>query len=282
MRKILLPVTIFTTMILISSLAMATSITDLAGTADCMGWDATVSVYWGTPDRVDLDYSVVLFDGDGNEVARDDGAEQLLQPGHPALYPYSGMWDMELCGDYTVVGTFNVVATYGDIEEDSTMDFTAEFTCDCEEPGGCFLTPGYWKNHPGNWAQDTLVLGGVELSQEDLLAILKTSVKGGDATVILAHHLIAAKLNVLNGADDSIVSVIDEADAYLVMHPVFSNPGDDEGRQYALDLKDMLGDYNEQGCPEEDEDEDEDMDADKSMSSAVDHTDWGTLKSLYR
>ena len=81
---------------------------------------------------------------------------------------------------------------------------------------------------------------------------------------------------------EEIVRAEQLAIPYLVMHPVFSNPGDDEGRQYALDLKDMLGDYNEQGCPEEDEDEDEDMDADKSMSSAVDHTDWGTLKSLYR
>jgi hypothetical protein len=280
MRKTLLSATVFAILTLISGLAMATHMTDLSGNADCEGWEAAATVYWGSPLRVDLDYSVALIDQDGNEIARQEWAGQMLEYGAPIVYPFSGSWDMELCGDYTVVGTFHTAATYeAPRVDESTLSFTAEFTCICEEPGDCFLTPGYWKNHARKWPQDTLMVGGEELSQKPLLKILKASVRGGDATVILGHHLIAAKLNVLNGADDSIMPVIDDADAYLAMHPVFSDPSDEEGRQYALDLKDLLADYNEQGCPEEDDDEEED--AEKS-ASAVDRTDWGTLKALYR
>ena len=83
-------------------------------------------------------------------------------------------------------------------------------------------------------------------------------------------------LNVAAGADNSIVPVIDAADAYLMLHEIGSAPGDDEGRQYALGLKDALVAYNEQGCPE-----DESAGGEKSATS-VEKTDWGSLKALYK
>jgi hypothetical protein len=60
--------------------------------------------------------------------------------------------------------------------------------------GPCTLTQGYWKNHPEAWPVMSLTIGGVVYSQADLLAIFAMD-PGGDASLILAHQLIAAMLN---------------------------------------------------------------------------------------
>ncbi len=79
----------------------------------------------------------------------------------------------------------------------------------------CTLTKsqGYWKTHPDQWPVDELVLGDRTYSKSKLLRILKRPPKG-DASVILAKQLIAAKLNVLSGAkaDDDIIALINQAD----------------------------------------------------------------------
>ncbi len=63
----------------------------------------------------------------------------------------------------------------------------------------CPLTQGYWKNHEENWPVHSLQLGTVTYTQSQLLQILNTP-PAGDASIILAHQLIAAKLNVANGS----------------------------------------------------------------------------------
>lgn len=63
--------------------------------------------------------------------------------------------------------------------------------CDCK----CPLTQGYWKNHPDAWPVDSLTIGGTTYGKAVLIDILKTPPKGNGA-IILAHQLIAAKLNV--------------------------------------------------------------------------------------
>jgi cysteine-rich repeat protein len=81
--------------------------------------------------------------------------------------------------------------------------------------GDCTLTQGYWKNHASAWPVSSLTLGSVSYDQDELIAILKTPVKG-NGFVQLAHQLIAAKLNVAAGADDSAVhDAIAEADALI-------------------------------------------------------------------
>ena len=69
----------------------------------------------------------------------------------------------------------------------------------------CAFTQGYWKNHPEAWPVTSLKLGSVTYSQQQLLAILHKSVQG-NGLVSLAHQLIAAKLNIANGADGSDIS----------------------------------------------------------------------------
>ena len=69
--------------------------------------------------------------------------------------------------------------------------------------------------------------------------------KAKDATHMLAAQLIAAKLNVLNGAyaSEEVLEAIDDADAFLTAHPYGSNPRGAD-RSYALALKDTLDDFN--------------------------------------
>jgi hypothetical protein len=117
--------------------------------------------------------------------------------------------------------------------------FTPTLTCstaECENPGGCTLTQGFWKTHgptacvTGNntneWpAFTTLTLGTVSYTDAQLCSILNQST-AGNGLVALAHQLIAAKLNIADGADGSaIATTIAAADAAigsLVVPPVGS------------------------------------------------------------
>lgn len=111
---------------------------------------------------------------------------------------------------------------------------------------GCTLTQGYWKNHyPASWPGSVLVggltLGSVSYTAAELEDIFRVSVVG-NGLVSLAHQLIAAKLNVENGADDSaIATTIVAADnliGALVVPPVGSGwlaPADTGALTQALD-----------------------------------------------
>jgi hypothetical protein len=65
----------------------------------------------------------------------------------------------------------------------------------------CTFTQGYWKTHPSAWPASCLpmTLGSNSYTQTQLLSILGQAVVGNGA-VSLAHQLIAAKLNVCQGA----------------------------------------------------------------------------------
>jgi len=88
---------------------------------------------------------------------------------------------------------------------------------------GCTLTQGYWKTHEENWPVDSLTLGTVNYTQEELLSILTTPVKG-NGLISLAHQLIAAKLNIADGASlTDVATTIEDADTLiggLVIPPV--------------------------------------------------------------
>lgn len=87
----------------------------------------------------------------------------------------------------------------------------------------CTYTQGYWKNHENAWPVGSLVLGSVPYTAAELLLILDQEVVG-NGLVSLAHQLIAAKLNIANGADPTAASAaIAAADALigsLVVPPV--------------------------------------------------------------
>lgn len=100
----------------------------------------------------------------------------------------------------------------------------------------CTYTQGYWKNHAEAWPVTELTLGGITYTQEELLDILNTPVRG-DASYNLMHQLIAAQLNIAQGADDAtLAEIITNADDWLYDNPLGSDPsGADRaaGIQYA-------------------------------------------------
>jgi hypothetical protein len=107
----------------------------------------------------------------------------------------------------------------------------------------CSYTIGYWKNHLESWPVSELTLGDISYSQSDLLDILNTPPRG-DATYILGHQLIGAKLNIANGADNSAVAdTIIDADNWLIDNPLGSNPKKYE-RAKGISYANTLDNYN--------------------------------------
>lgn len=105
-------------------------------------------------------------------------------------------------------------------------DFTGNVCCsteDCVE--ACVFTQGYWKTHgpagcnPSGganvWPVTSLTIGGTTYSDADLCTNLNLS-GAGNAVRILSHQLIAAMLNIANGATPPPDCDIDAASALLI------------------------------------------------------------------
>jgi len=107
----------------------------------------------------------------------------------------------------------------------------------------CPRTRGYWKNHVEAWPVDFLVIGGVEYDAAGVLALLDYG--GPDPSTRLASHLAATKLNLARGGREreSILPVVEAADAFLEVYPPGSGVKGAE-RTEANRLKDLLDAYN--------------------------------------
>jgi len=118
-------------------------------------------------------------------------------------------------------------------------------TLPCNPGQNCTYTQGYWKNNPDVWPLQSLTLGAVSYDASELLQILNRPAQG-NGLVILAHQLIAAKLNIANGADPTAVqqSVIDADNVIggLIVPPIgngYLAPGQ------TSTLTETLTEYNE-------------------------------------
>jgi hypothetical protein len=96
-----------------------------------------------------------------------------------------------------------------------TITINATVQCPAP-PAGCTFTQGYWKNHPESWPVASLTLGTVTYTKAQLIATLKTPVRG-NGLISLSYQLIAAKLNQANGASvpPEVASAIAAADALI-------------------------------------------------------------------
>ena len=95
-------------------------------------------------------------------------------------------------------------------------------TCTYPTYEGCTRTPGYWKNHPDAWPVPTIDIGGTTYTKAEAISWMDKPVKG-DKTLTMFKALVAAKLNMLSGADTScIITTIGAADAWMAAHPVGS------------------------------------------------------------
>jgi hypothetical protein len=118
-------------------------------------------------------------------------------------------------------------------------------TLPCVGGSSCTYSQGYWRNHPNAWPVTSLTLGTVTYQAAELMAILDDPARG-NGLVIVVHQLIAAKLNIANGADPSAVQqAITDADnmiGALVVPPIgngYLPPGQ------TGDLTETLTEYNE-------------------------------------
>ena len=94
---------------------------------------------------------------------------------------------------------------------------------------------------------NSLTLGSQTYTKTELLRILRTPIKG-DASLIPVHQLIAAKLNIANGADGTpVTSTIADADAVLSLFtgklPYRVRPNTTNGQRIAHDAA-TLESYN--------------------------------------
>lgn len=124
-------------------------------------------------------------------------------------------------------------------------DFTPIVICTtrpCENvccEGGCTFTQGYWKTHgpvgcqTGNntnvWPQSVqdngLTLGGCTYTQDQLCSIFNAQGTAGNGWYALAHQLIAAELNIANGAcaPTEVTDAIAQANALMSQTTCYPN-----------------------------------------------------------
>lgn len=134
---------------------------------------------------------------------------------------------------------FRAMANGADGSDPSPWSQNFDFTT--KAGSACILTQGYWKNHEQNWAVMEVALGSRVYSQAELLSIFNEPVQG-NGLISLAHQLIAAKLNISNSGDATVViNAIESADALigdLVVPPVGSgylSPSSTSGLTQILD-----------------------------------------------
>lgn len=172
-----------------------------------------------------------------------------------------------------VEGTWYVLCTFAIGGQTSTRsDYSENADATLTLQGSnCTYTQGYWKNHEEAWPVNSLTLGTVNYTKAQLLSILGQPVQG-NGLVSMARQLIAAKLNIANGASPAaIASTISAADAQigsLVVPPVGSghlSPGSTSSKTQALDNWNN-GITGPGHCGE----------------TPAAPTSWGRLKSLYR
>ena len=139
------------------------------------------------------------------------------------------------------------------------------------KPANCTYSQGYWKNHTDIWPVASLKLGNVTYSASQLQQIFGRPAKG-NGLISLAHQMIAAKLNSMNGADptsiQSTISVCDVMIGNLIVPPVgtgFLSPLTTDPDTHSLD------DFNN-GL----------LGPGHCATTAAHPTTWGEVKSLYR
>lgn len=211
---------------LLTAAQLAAGPDGIAGTADDNTWLASDS----------LDLCKASFSGNAN-----GSAYKLAKGQCTSINLGDSLFDdpgaSSNCAS-TPLACGTIYAVRGFAHANSTLfrsNFTADLFCataDCPVDS-CTFTQGYWKTHgpipTGNnvneWAVTELTLGAVLYTDLQLQSIFDTPA-AGNGLISLAHQLIAAKLNVANGADATdVAGAITAADALiggLVIPPVGS------------------------------------------------------------
>lgn len=245
MRKQILTPTILLILALLPGMVAQAQTLEVAGNADCEGWSATATLNF--PSGVffaDLDYSVVLTDHAGDEVTRFDWAGQVSRYEDPVMIRlYDDSWGLTLDSVYTASIVFHFLGEESNLSLDVICGSVGE---EDPVPEPCHHTFRYWRKNPSEWPVDELLLAGEVRSKEELLNLMHAHLRFHPVFSV-ARHLVAARLNVLNGTDDSIMPTIEAAESFLV-----DNAENRRGwwrmRREARQLRKTLVRYNKQPC----------------------------------
>ncbi len=197
----------------ISSAVFAVGPDPLEADVDCTGWSMGGIMHFGSWDHIDYYYRVSLIK-DGDTIQTYTGTGTVYDTGDPE-FVIEGEWDMELCGDYTAYIYSQWIGQYGP----GVLRFELPFTCECGPV--CNYPAIYWLKNEAMWPADELTIGCRSYSKDELLKILGMR-PFISLTVAVSRQLIAAKLNVVNGADDYIQPWIDAGDKFLCKYPIGS------------------------------------------------------------
>lgn len=83
-------------------------------------------------------------------------------------------------------------------------DTTIDFGFFAPAPSAGVGTPRFWKHNPELWPVDSLTIGNVQSSKNQVLHLLRKA--HGEKTITMFRQLVAAKLNILSGADGSCIA----------------------------------------------------------------------------
>jgi cysteine-rich repeat protein len=154
------------------------------------------------------------FCGDEN-VDLDEG-ETCDPPGSNQGQPNECRDDCTFCGD----GNLDAGEQCDDgnnIDGDGCSAF-------CTEEGICGTgTPGYWKNHPEAWPNDSIWVDGLEYTKAEAIFLMGKDGEGqkGNKCLTMYRSIVAAKLNILNGcAGSCVLGTIASADEWMDIHCV--------------------------------------------------------------
>ena len=130
----------------------------------------------------------------------------------PKTFSYDrtfGPFTTDDCGTITIDNTASFVANDTGATDNSSWQVVITIPC----PEGCTLTQGYWKTHssygPAPEDPNWLLLGALGpdtpffTSGQTWYQVFWTPPTKGNAYYILAHQYMAAKLNILSGADST-------------------------------------------------------------------------------
>lgn len=180
----------------------------------------------------------------------------------PKTFTYNRDISFDECGDHEVNNTASFVTNTTGTKGESSA--TVKVTIDCAQ--GCTLTIGYWKTHadPNSTrhdatqtlevlaaAQPPITVGGNTVTATagtyNVVSLLSFSGDPSKPINKLYAQLVAAKLNIANGADGSAVSTtIAQADSFLTSKQPNQNLSG-PARQTAVSLAAALESFNSGG-----------------------------------
>jgi len=262
---------------------------DLGDTLPSGQLDNTATVTWG-PQLLD-DGSLLLggsksFTFNNILFAASDSIDECVDVSDPIIplsphhYCVGDAGDPSFSFQYTRTVTFNPAYVPTCRNYDNTATFTTNDTSTTgtgsQRVTVCFynaaLTPGYWKNHLtydskhpndpytakylpkslGNYAVSSTALATAVFNAMNCNNTGSVSQLNQNAIGCLAGHLLAAKLNVANGANPCITTVIGLADTFLIGIPYTGPTGNYTAigtvkRNQAITYKNAFDKYNNGG-----------------------------------